>query len=298
MTDLKQRERFIDTMERFLALGCTRLPDDVLQRLQALRAAEHSPMQTVLYDAYFENLDLAQKLDRPCCQDTGLPHFYLKAGTAFPYLGMVQSGLAEAVRRATGSVPLRPNAIDYFAERNTGDNTGERMPWLNWELVEGDGLEITAYFAGGGCCLPGHAKNFKPSDGYAAIVEMVFDAVAGLGINACPPLVVGVGLGHNIENAAMLSKKAYLRPMGTQHPHPKGAALEQKLSEGLNGLGIGAQGLRGNAVAMEVHIESSARHTATLAVAVNVSCYVHRRGVIRFDKHLAYTMPTYRGAVL
>lgn len=107
-----------------------------------------------------------------------------------------------------------------------------------------------------------------------------------------------MGLGHNAENAALLSKKAYLRPLGTSHPHPKGAKLEKDLLEGLDKLGIGAQGLRGNKVAMEVHIESSARHTATIAIGVNVACYAHRRGVIKFHKDLSYEMPTYEGATL
>jgi L(+)-tartrate dehydratase alpha subunit len=189
--------------------------------------------------------------------------------------------------------------VNYFEERNTEDNTGERMPWINWDLVPGNSdLEITTYFAGGGCCLPGRAQVFKPSDGYAVMVKYVFDAVSDLGINACPPLIVGIGLGHNIENAALLSKKAYLRPLGTRHHHPKGARLEQDLLEGLNKLGIGAQGLEGNSVAMEVHIESSSRHTATIAVAVNTACYAHRRSVIVFHKDMGYEILTHRGAEL
>jgi L(+)-tartrate dehydratase alpha subunit len=293
------KETIITTMEKFLGLACIRLPDDVYQRLVEIREKEESPMQKVLYDSYFENIQKAVELWRPCCQDTGLLHFYIKAGTAFPHLDIVADSLREAVHRATYSVPLRQNTVNYFEERNTNDNTAERIPWINWDLVPGsEDLEVTTYFAGGGCCLPGRSQVFKPSDGYAAIIRYVFAAVAGLGINACPPLIVGVGLGHNVENAAMLSKKAYLRPLGTHHAHPKGADLERRLLEGLNSLGIGAQGIRGNHVAMEVHIESSGRHTATIACAVNTACYAHRRGVICFHKDLSYEMPTYKGASL
>ncbi|MDR2134743.1 MAG: L(+)-tartrate dehydratase subunit alpha [Treponema sp.] len=299
MTDPQITENFTVTMEKFLALACTRLPDDVYAKLKELRESEDSGIQKVLYDAYFENLQQALELGRPCCQDTGLPHFYIKAGASFPWLDMVGPALEEAVRRATGSVPLRQNAVNYFEERNTGDNTGERIPWINWDIVPGgEDLEIITYFAGGGCCLPGRSRAFKPSDGYAAIVQSVFDTVADLGVNACPPLVVGVGLGHNIENAAMLSKKAYLRPLGTCHPHPRGAELERQLAAGLNKLGIGAQGMRGNSVVMGVHIESSARHTATFAVAVNTACYAHRRGLIKFKKDMSWELTGYRGAVL
>ena len=299
MTNSNLLEQFTQTMEKFLSMSCKRLPDDVYAKLMELREEETTPMQSVIYDAYFENLKKAVELDRPCCQDTGLLHFYITAGADFPHFGIVEKALREATHRATASVPLRQNTVNYFEERNTEDNTGERMPWIHWEIVpDNSDLEIITYFAGGGCCLPGCAKVFKPSDGYAAIVKYVFDAVSDLGINACPPLIVGVGLGHNMENAAVLSKQAYLRPLGTHHPHPKGAKMEQDLLEGLNKLGIGAQGLRGNKTAMEVHIESSARHTATIAVGVNVACYAHRRSVIRFHKDLSYEILSHKGVTL
>ncbi|GHV26032.1 tartrate dehydratase subunit alpha [Spirochaetia bacterium] len=295
----KIEEQFIQTMEKVINLSCKRLPDDVYARLGELREKEDSPLQRSIYDTYFDNLEKAIRFDRPCCQDTGLPHFYLKAGTGFPCLGMIPRALAEAVRRATVSVPLRPNAVDYFEERNTGDNTGERMPWINWNICsDGSDLEITSYFAGAGCCLPGRAQVFKPSEGYAAIVRMVFDAVSDPGLNACPPLIIGIGLGHNIENAALLSKKAYLRPLGTKHHHPKGAQFEADILEGLNKLGIGAQGLPGNSAVMAVHIESSSRHTATIAAAVNTACYIHRRSVITFHRDMSYEIATHKGAVI
>ena len=295
----KAGEQFISIMEKFIALACVRLPDDVFARLTEMREREDSPLQKALYDSYFENLQKAIELNRPCCQDTGLLHFYINAGTAFPYLDITADVLNEAVRRATVSVPLRPNAVDYFDEKNSGDNTAERIPWIHWDIVpNSSAMEITLYFAGAGCSLPGQARVFKPSDGYEAIAPFVFDIVCGPGVNACPPLIVGIGLGHNAENAALLSKKACLRLLGTQHPHPEGARLERLIMEGLNGLGMGAQGLRGNQAVMAAHIESSARHIAALSCAVNVSCYTHRRGIIQFNRDLSYELPTYRGAAL
>ena len=274
MNHQQAQSKMTDVMEKFLNLSSKKLPDDVYDKLKECRDAETSEMQKVIYDTYFDNLNKALELDRPCCQDTGLLHFYMKCGSEFPYMAVVEQALHDATAKSTYSAPLRQNTVNYFEERNTGDNTGERMPWLHWDIVPGSSdLEICAYFAGGGCCLPGCARVFTPSDGYAAIIKYVFDAVAGLGINACPPLIVGVGLGHNMENAAVLSKMAYLRPLGTHHPHPKGKKLEQDLLAGLNKLGIGAQGIPGNRVAMAVHVESSARHTATIAVGVNVACY-------------------------
>ncbi len=299
MTNKEAGAVLTDVMERFLCVACKRLPDDVYEKLRQCRAAETSELQRVIYDSYFDNLRRAWEMGRPCCQDTGLLHFYIRCGADFPYMGAVEPALRLAVARATASAPLRENTVDYFTERNTGDNTGERMPWLHWDILpEGSDLEICAYFAGAGCCLPGRAQVFKPADGYGAIVKYVFDAVADLALNACPPLIVGVGLGHNVENAAVLSKMAYLRPLGTSHPHPKGAKLERDLLAGLNGLGIGAQGLPGERVAMEVHVESSARHTATIAVGVNVSCYTHRRGFITFHEDMSWEQDSYKGVSL
>lgn len=283
-------------MEKFIALAAVRPSDDVMARLLEMRKAEDSPLQKEIYDSYFLNFQKARELNRPCCQDTGMLQFYIKAGTDFPHLNITAEAITEAVRRATAGVPLRPNAVNYFENNNTGDNVAERSPWIDWEIESGSReMEITLYFSGAGCSLPGQAKVFKPSDGMEAIIPFVFDAVSGPGINACPPLLVGIGLGHNIENASVLSKKACIRPLGTSHHHPKGAQLEQRIMEGLNGLGMGAQGLRGNQAVMGVHIESSARHTATIACAVNVSCYMLRRGVLRLKSGLSYELPTYQG---
>lgn len=298
MTNHEAKEILSERMERFIGLSATHLPDDVLTKLKECREAESNEMQKTLYEAYFTNLELAERYNRPCCQDTGLLHFYITAGAKFPFLGIVEEALRESVHNATYSVPLRQNTVNYFEERNTGDNTGERIPWIHWEIEpESDCLEIITYFAGGGCCLPGNAKVYKPSDGYASIVQAVFDTVSDLGLNACPPLIVGVGLGTNMENAAVLSKKAYLRPLGTHHPHPKASALEDALAEGLNRMGIGAQGMRGKIAAMEVHIESSGRHTADIAVGVNVACYAHRRGIIRFNRDMSCEVLNYKNAV-
>jgi L(+)-tartrate dehydratase alpha subunit len=293
---MNEKEKLITLIEKFIALTAVRLSDDVMARLTEIRAAEDSPLQKSIYDCYFENLKLAAEQNRPSCQDTGMLQFFIKVGTGFPFLDITSEAITEAVRRATLSVPLRPNAVNYFDENNTGDNTGERTPWIDWEVVPNSSqMEMTVYFSGAGCSLPAQAKVFKPSDGLEAIIPFVYDIVCGLGVNACPPLLVGIGLGHNIENAAVLSKKACLRLLGTSHPHPKGAELEKRITDGLNNLGMGAQGLRGKRAVMAVHIETSARHTATRACAVNLSCYMLRRGIIRFKDDLSYDLPGFKG---
>ena len=296
-------EKFISIIEKFISLVSIRLSDDVMDCLLKMRDIEDSFLQKEIYNSYFENLKMAMELNSPCCQDTGMLQFYIKTGTSFPYLHLIEKTLTEAVRRATKSVPLRPNAVDFFEEMSIGeslqDNTGERCPWIHYELIpESKEIEITLYFSGAGCSLPGLARVFKPSDGIEAIIPFVKDVVYGLGVNACPPLLVGIGLGHNIENAAVLSKKALLRIFGTKHPKIKGAELEERITTELNSLGMGAQGLRGKQAVMGVHIESSARHTATIACAVNVSCYAYRRGVILFQKDLSHELLTFKEANL
>jgi len=292
-------EQFISIIEKLIALTAVRLSDDVMLRLEQLRENEDSPLQKTIYDNYLLNLKMADELKRPCCQDTGLLQFYIKTGTSFPYLDITSACLTEAVKRATINVPLRPNAVDYFDNKNSNDNTGERCPWIHWDIEGASSeMEITLYLSGAGCSLPGQAKVFTPSEGMEEVIRFVFDIICGKAVNACPPLLAGIGLGHNIENAAFLSKKACLRLLGTSHPHPEGAALENRITQGLNSLGMGAQGLRGNNAVIGVHIESSARHTATIACAVNVSCYALRRSIIKIKNDLSYEILTHKGVAL
>ncbi|MDR3019645.1 MAG: fumarate hydratase, partial [Treponema sp.] len=240
------KEKFVSIIEKLIALAAVRLSDDVVERLEETSKNEDSPLQQAIYDSYLKNLQMAKELSRPSCQDTGMIQFYVEAGTGFPYLDITAEALTEAVRRATKSAPLRPNAVNIFDEKIASDNIAERSPWINWELIPAsDEMKITLYLSGAGCSLPGLARVFKPSDGLDAVIPFVTDAVLGAGINACPPLLVGLGLGHNIENAAVLSKKALLRKLGASHPDPKGARLEKQIEAHLNSLGIGAQGLRG-----------------------------------------------------
>jgi L(+)-tartrate dehydratase alpha subunit len=130
------------------------------------------------------------------------------------------------------------------------------------------------------------------------VVQFVFDVITSYGVNACPPLLVGVGISTAAETAAILSKKAILRRIGTRHPNPKAAVMERLLEDGLNQLGLGPQGLSGNASVMGVHIESSARHPSTIGVAVSTGCWAHRRGTIRIDDSLRYEILSHQGAKL
>ncbi|MDR2654889.1 MAG: L(+)-tartrate dehydratase subunit alpha [Oscillospiraceae bacterium] len=279
-------EALADSMAEFICRLSKRLSDDVLDRLKEMAEAERNPAGREIYASMFRNLEAAERLNRPVCQDTGLPMFFIKAGTRFPYLDDVQDSFTEAVRRATAAAPLRPNAVEIFGG-NTGNNIAEKIPWFEWELApKSDSLEAAVYMSGGGCSLPGRARVLMPSEGLEGVAAFVLDTIVEFGANACPPLVVGVGAGASAEIAALLSKKALLRRIGSRNPDPKAAGFERLLEKAVSGLGMGAQGLPGSAAVMAVHMEFSARHTATLAAGISFGCWSHRRGRLIYNAKL------------
>jgi len=243
--------KLTEIVANFTAMISTRMPDDVVDKLKQLKDAETSSMGKIIYHTMFDNMQKAIDLNRPACQDTGEIMFFVKVGSRFPLLGELQSILKQAVEEATVKAPLRHNAVEIFDEVNTGKNTGSGVPWVTWDIVpDGDDAEIEVYMAGGGCTLPGRSKVLMPSEGYEGVVKFVFENISTLAVNACPPVLVGVGIATSVETAAVLSRKAILRPIGSRHPNPKAAELELRLEEGLNRLGIGPQGLTGNSSVM------------------------------------------------
>ncbi|MCD9672809.1 MULTISPECIES: L(+)-tartrate dehydratase subunit alpha [Klebsiella] len=288
-----------DVMTRFTGYVGKRLPTDVMKKLEALRAEEDAPLAIAVYDSMFENQKRADELDRPCCQDTGVIQYFITCGAKFPYLSGLQDALCTATLEATKKAPLRHNAVETFIEKNTGTNTGSRVPWLDWDIIpDDDSCTIEVYMAGGGCSLPGAAKVLMPGQGYEGVNQFVFDVITSYGVNACPPLLVGIGVSTSVETAARLSKKAILRPVDSAHPNADAAKMEVLLEEGLNKVGLGPQGLGGKATVMGVNIESSARHPSTIGVAVSTGCWAHRRGAIRFSADLSYEILSHEGAVL
>lgn len=286
-------------MAKFVALVGKRLPDDVTAKLIELRAKETNPMAKMIYKSMFDNQEMAERLNRPSCQDTGVIMFFVRVGTKFPLIDDLQNILKDAVLEATVNAPLRHNAVETFDEYNTGTNTGTHAPWIDWEIIpHSDKIEIDVYMAGGGCSLPGTAKVLMPSAGYEEIVRYVCEVMTTYGLNACPPLLVGVGIGTSVETAAIMSKKALMRPVGSHNSNPKAAELEKLLEDGINEIGLGPQGLTGSSSVMGVHIENAARHPSTIGVAVNVGCWSHRRGTIHINSDLSYEIITHKGVSL
>ena len=299
MDKQEQVEKLTNYVADFVAYTAKVLPDDVIAKLDELAEKEDSPLSKTIYQTMKLNQKLAKELNRPSCQDTGVMQFVVRCGTNFPLINELEALLKEAVVRATRQAPLRHNSVETFDEYNTGKNVGTGTPTIFWEIVpNSDELDLYTYMAGGGCSLPGKAMVLMPGAGYEGVTKFVLDVMTSYGLNACPPLLVGVGVGTSVEVAALHAKKALMRPMGSHNPNKNAALLEQLLEDGINSIGLGPQGMGGKYSVMGVHIENTARHPSAIGVAVNVGCWSHRRGHIIFDKDLNYTIDTHSGVTL
>ena len=299
MDKAKKTDKMIQLVADFVSYTGKVLPDDVTAKLKELEANETQPLAKEIYRTMAENQKLAKELNRPSCQDTGAIQFFIKCGTRFPLIDELKEILKAAVVKATNETPLRHNCVETFDEYNTGCNVGEGISNIYWEIEpNSDNCEIYTYMAGGGCSLPGKAMVLMPGEGYEGVVKFVLDVMTSYGLNACPPLLVGVGIGTSVETAAVQSKKALLRPVGSHNRNEKAAEMERVLEEGINEIGLGPQGMGGNSSVMGVHIENSARHPSVIGVAVNIGCWSHRRGHIIFDQDLNCTVTTHSGVKL
>lgn len=292
-------EKMTDLMAKFISLVSYKLPHDVENKLKELGEEESTPLGKIIYETMFENQRLASELKRPSCQDTGVLQFFVKCGQNFPFIGQLESILRNSVYRSTMETPLRHNSVETFDEYNTRKNIGKGTPSIFWEIEEdSDQVEIYTYMAGGGCTLPGAATVLMPGEGYEGVVKFVLDRMTSYGLNACPPLLVGVGVGTSVETAALNSKLALMRPIGSHNENENAAKMERLLEDGINAIGLGPQGLKGSKSVLGVNVVNTARHPSTIGVAVNTGCWSHRRGKITFNSNLDYKMDTHEGVTL
>ena len=282
-----QVEQLTTYMANFVSYIGKVLPDDIKEKINGLAEKEDSPLSKVIYQTMQKNQVLAKELTRPRCQDTGVLQFWVKCGTNFPLINELEGLLKEAVVQATFATPLRHNSVETFDEYNTKRNVGKGTPTVFWDIDPNDDhCEKYSYMAGGGCTLPGKAMVLMPGAGYEGITDFVLDQMTSFGLNACPPLLVGVGVATSVETAALLSKKALMRPIGSHNENENAAKMEKLLEDGINAIGLGPQGMGGKFSVMGVNIENTARHPSTIGVAVNVGSWSHRRGHVIFDKDL------------
>jgi len=273
------------------------LPEDVKQALKKAYMEETSEAGKTQLKAILDNIELAEKYQAPICQDTGTIIFYVSAGAEVKGLDKVESALINATRRATKEVPLRPNAVDPFTQKNSGDNTGRFIPYVHWEIVPGDALELTVMTKGGGSenvCLTGM---LVPGEGINGLKKFVIESVIKAGAQPCPPTILGVAMGGGADIAMKLAKKALLRPLNEPNPNPEIAKLERELYEAANMTGIGPMGLGGKTTVLGVHVEYAFRHPASFPAAVAFNCWAARRATARIHADGTVEYLTHKGKI-
>jgi len=252
-----------------------RMQPDMLAALERALESEESPLGRRVLQQVLENARVAREAWYPICQDTGQAVLFVDIGQEVRVTGGALTGaIQEGVRRGYAEGYLRRSVVASPLRReNTGDNT---PAIVYYDITSGDRVRIGMIAKGAGCDNMSRLEMLTPAAGLGAMEAFVVETVERAGPNASPPVVVGVGLGGTFEKAALLAKRALLRPVGAPHADPEIAALERKLLDRINALGIGPAGFGGRVTALAVHVEGHATHIASFPVAVNLDCHSHR----------------------
>jgi fumarate hydratase subunit alpha len=253
------------------------LPDDYLDAMRTARRDEQSPTGQEVIELLLENAAYAETETVPTCQDTGMAILFVEVGQDVHFSGgEIDKALQDATRDAYAD--LRKSVVsDPLLRVNSGDNT---PALIHWQIVAGDKLRINTLQKGFGAELMSRLQMFPPAIGEEGMRRFVLETVEKAGPNACPPLIVGVGIGGTLDTVGIAAKKALLRPIGSVNPAPHLATLENELLDAINRLGIGPQGLGGVVTALAVHVETLATHIAALPLAVNLNCSAPRRATL------------------
>ncbi|MEM8860963.1 MAG: fumarate hydratase [Chloroflexota bacterium] len=253
------------------------LPADYLAAMRAAEAREASKTGRIMLNTLLENANYAAQAQIPTCQDTGMAIVMLEVGQDVHFVdGLLHDAIQAGVK--DGYADLRKSVVgDPLQRENTADNT---PAIVHTTIVPGNRVKITLAMKGFGAELMSRMQMFPPSVGVNGVKSFVLETVKLAGPNACPPVIVGVGLGSSFDGVGLLAKKALLRPLGEPSPKPHLAELEAELLDAINDLGIGPQGFGGTVTALAVHIESYATHIAALPVAVNLNCSAPRRATV------------------
>jgi len=258
--------------------SATVLPDSAVKAIKTAYENEKNATGKSQLGAIIKNFETGAKLSIPMCQDTGIHIYYVEVGADCPIndLGKIEQALINASKRTTKEVPMRPNAVDPFGS-NSGDNTGRYIPWINWDVVPGDKIKITAFPKGGGSENMSTVKMLKPGVGLKGVMKEVVDWMILAGGQPCPPTIVGVAVGGGADIAIKLAKKQLMRPIGQPHPQKEVAEIEQKLLKAINSTGIGPMGLGGGITSLAVHMDYAHRHPASLPMAISIQCWAARQ---------------------
>ena len=268
-------ETIIKTIKQLCIEAAYDLPKDVLQSLIKHMEEEPYPLAKKTLEVMIENDEVASTKRMPICQDTGMAFVYITIGQEVYIKGNLEDAIQEGVRQGYEDGYLRKSVVDdpVFDRINTKDNT---PAIVNYKIVPGDVFHIVVAPKGFGSENMSQIKMLKPSDGVQGIKDFVLQVVNDAGPNACPPMVVGVGIGGSFDKAPALAKKAMLREIGTHHEDTRYADLETELLTMINDTGIGPAGYGGKTTAIALQIETHPTHIAGMPVAVSICCHVSR----------------------
>ena len=265
-----------DAIKKMCIEAATILPQDVEKALSQKHDEEDSALAKKTLQVLMDNAKLAQEKQMPICQDTGMAFVYVTMGQEVHITGgNLNEAIQEGVRQGYIEGYLRKSVVKdpLFERTNTKDNT---PAIIYYDIVEGDTFHITLAPKGFGSENMSQIKMLKPSDGLQGIKDFVMKVVNDAGPNACPPMVIGVGIGGSFDKVAMLAKKAMIREIGSHHSDQRYASLEDELLQMINETGIGPAGYGGKTTALSLNIETFPTHIAGLPVAVSICCHVSR----------------------
>lgn len=255
--------------------ACYYMVPDIKKRMTESKLSDRSPLGQEILGTLLENSEIARDNKKPLCQDTGMTVVFVNMGQEVEVVGgFIGDAINQGVREGYEDGYLRKSVVnDPILRENTKDNT---PAVIHYNIVPGDKFEIHISPKGFGSENKSQLKMLTPSQGEEGVKDFILQVVSEGGANACPPLIIGVGIGGTMERCAFLAKKALLRPVGENSTKPHIAAMEKELLERVNKLGIGPAGFGGDTTALDVHIEAEATHIAGLPVAVNIGCHATR----------------------
>jgi fumarate hydratase subunit alpha/L(+)-tartrate dehydratase alpha subunit len=255
------------------------LPPDIKEGFARLTETETAPRAQGILATMVRNIQVAEEHENLLCQDTGVPIYNVAIGRGVEVDGHdLKQAIRKGCERATREHPLRSSVVHPLTRRNEHTSCGAEVPVIHIDFTpEPDKLTIQMIPKGSGSENNSFLKMAIPAEGIAAIKEFVIDCVINAGGKTCPPTIVGVGLGGTSDLCVALAKRAATRPLGSHCADPEGAALEKELSDAVNRLGVGPQGLGGDSTAFAVHIELAATHITMNPIAVNMQCHSARR---------------------
>ncbi len=275
-------EKIVETVESLCISAGYELPEDVLGALEEAAGKESNPGAVKILNQLIENARIAAEEKIPLCQDTGLAVVFVEQGSEVVVnspAGQAQATLFDAINAGVASGFLKGHLRNSVVAEplNKRKNTGSNTPAIiHYMIVPGDNLKLTVMTKGGGCENKSQFRMFTPTARKEQIIDWIVEVVSSAGADACPPFVVGVGIGGDFELSCLLSKKALCRNLGQKNSDEFYAEFEVDLLSRINALGLGPQGLGGDTTALAVLVETASCHIASLPVAVNIECHSHR----------------------